>query len=433
MPRTRTDLTHYGVLAVVFVVALAVPYIFGTLSVLGSMTAFLLLLSWSISWRRGADTDLSGKADRSSWIFWIMAIVIALLIPVLTGTSFFLGTMIAFFVYLSWNMMWGLVLGTAGLQSFATVAVAGLAAYGAAYMSIDIASSTAAAAGAECSGNRLLGLPIVDWYIAIPVAAVVGLAVGFLISLPAIRLRGIYFALLTIGLVELCRAYMGQDKCNFGGAQGLYGAPGFIPDDLMGSLEGYRYAYFAAFGLAVVAAIVYWLVNYGRLGLLLRTARESEPVAEVLGVDVVRARLWVFLISSTMLGVSGGFYTAYYKSISPSFFNFSTVLLLFAMVMIGGLNTPRGILIGTMLLTFVDRRFVDVDPPEARYVFIGLVLLVVTLLAQDGLISVPDQLRRRRAEKEHARGSGPGGLPPEDAAAIDQEAHMPPGSRPGTG
>lgn len=424
---------HYVVLAGVFVLALAVPYVFGTLSVLGSMTVFLLLLSWSISWRRGASTDLSGRVDRSSWIFWIMALVIAVLIPLLTGTPFFLGVMITFFIYLSWNLMWGLVLGTAGLQSFATVAIAGLAAYGAAFITVNTTTLTAAAAGSSCSGQRLLGLPVVEWYVGIVVAAIVGLVVGFLVSLPAIRLRGIYFALLTIGLVELVRAYMSQDTCNFGGAQGIYGASGFIPSDMMGSLEGYRIAYFAALGLAIVAALVYWAVNYGRLGLLLRTARESEAVAQVLGVDVVRARLWVFLISSTMLGVAGGFYTAYYKSISPSFFSFGTLLLLFAMIMIGGLNTPRGILIGTMLLTFVDRRFIDVSPPEARYVFIGLLLLVVTLIARDGLISIPDQVRRRREEKEHARGATPGGLPPEDAAAIEQESHMPPGSRPGTG
>jgi hypothetical protein len=108
------------------------------------------------------------------------------------------------------------------------------------------------------------------------------------------------------------------------------------------------------------------------------------------------------------------------------------VLLLFAMVMIGGINSPRGILIGTMLLTFVDRRFVDVNPPEARFIFIGLLLLVVTLLVSGGLVSVPDQLRRR-LDGRGQRGSGPTADPPEEQAAIDQEAHMPPGSRPGTG
>jgi len=390
------DLKHYAVLAVVFVVAMAVPSVFGVLSILGSMMVFLLLLSWSISWRQGAKPSTDGKPDRSSWLFWVMVGAIAMIIPLIAGTPFLLATMVAFLIYLSMNTMWGLVLGTAGLQSFATVAVAGVSAYAAAYLSVNIGESNAAlAAGGDCSGIRLFGIPLVEWWIAIPVASVVGLVVGFLISLPAIRLRGSYFAFLTIGLVELCRAYTGQDKCNLGGAGGLFGASSFIPSDLMGSLTGYRYAYFAAVLLAVVSLLIYWKVNYGRLGLLLRTARESEAVAEVLGVDVVRARIWVFLISSWMLGAAGGFYVSYYKTISPNFFNFSTLLLLFAMVMIGGINSPRGILLGTMLLMFVDRFFVDFSPPEARFVFTGLFLLVVTLLASAGLVSVPDQIRSR--------------------------------------
>jgi branched-chain amino acid transport system permease protein len=106
---------------------------------------------------------------------------------------------------------------------------------------------------------------VLDWWVALPVAGVVGLVVGFLISLPAIRLRGIYFALLTIGLVELCRAYTGQDKCNLGGAQGLYGASSFIPSDMMGSLTGYRYAYAAALLMVIVSLLIYWKVNDGRV------------------------------------------------------------------------------------------------------------------------------------------------------------------------
>lgn len=428
MPKSRNDMIHWAVLLVAFLVALAVPFQFGTLWLLGSMTVFLLLLSWSISWRKG---QRSGEgfvaADRSSWIFWVMVAVIAVMIPLVAGTPFFLSVMVAFMVYLTWNTMWGLVIGTAGLQSFATVAVAGLAAYVAAYLSTP--SGNSALACTDFSG-RILGLPVVHWYIALPIAIVAGVVVGFIISLPAIRLRGIYFALLTIGLVELCRAYVSQDKCNFGGAQGLYGADSFIPENLAGSLTGTTYAYIGAAVLALIALIVYWRVNYGRLGLLLRTARESEPVAEVLGVNVVRARLAVFLVSSAVLGAAGGFYTAYYHSISPNFFSFSTVLFLFAMVMIGGVNSPRGILIGTMLLQFIDQRFVDVDPPEARYIFIGLLLLVVTLVASDGLISIPDQiLHRRRAGK---RGSGPSSDLPEEVGAMEQEAHMPPGSRPET-
>ena len=430
MPRSRTDLIHYAVLAVAFVIALALPFQLGTLWMLGGMSLFLLLLSWSISWRKAQRDAASGGigiSDRSSWLFWAMAGVIAIIIPMLAGTSFFLSVMVAFFVYLIWNTMWGLVLGTAGLQSFATVAVAGLAAYAAAYLTTPSGNTALACTG---GGERILGLPVVGWYVGIPVAIVVGVVVGFIISLPAIRLRGIYFALLTIGLVELCRAYFSENKCDFGGAQGLFGADTFIPETLRGSASGTTIAYVAVAALAAVALVIYWRVNYGRLGLLLRTARESEPVAEVLGVDVVRSRLWVFLISSAVLGAAGGFYTAYYKSISPNFFAFSTVLFLFAMVMVGGVNSPRGILIGTMLLQFVDQRFVDVNPPELRYVAIGLLLLVITLLASDGLVSVPEEILRRRGTG--ARGTGPQSEPPEDVGAIHQEEHMPPGSRPET-
>lgn len=431
MPRSRTDLIHYAVLAVAFLIALALPFQLGTLWMLGGMALFMLLLSWSISWRKAQREAASGGVgivDRSSWLFWVMAAVITVLIPMIAGTSFFLSVMVAFFVYLIWNVMWGLVLGTAGLQSFATVAVAGLAAYAAAYLTTPSGNTALACTG---GGARILGLPVVHWYVGIPVAIVVGVVVGFVISLPAIRLRGIYFALLTIGLVELCRAYFSENKCDFGGAQGLFGADTFIPDAMRGTTNGTLIAYVAIALLAALALVIYWRVNYGRLGLLLRTARESEPVAEVLGVDVVRSRLWVFLISSAVLGAAGGFYVAYYKSISPNFFLFSLVLFLFAMVMIGGVNSPRGILIGTMLLQFVDQRFVDVDPPELRYVAIGVLLLAITLLASDGLVSVPEEILRRRGTSG-SRGSGPLATPPEDVGAIHQEEHMPPGSRPET-
>ena len=204
MPRGREDLLHYAGLAALFVLALAVPFAFGTLSILGSMGVFLLLLSWSISWRRQGGDTLAGVRDRSAWLFWGMAGVIAILIPIIAGTSYFLAVMVTFLIYLSWNVMWGLVLGTAGLQSFATVAVAGISAYVAGYLSVELGKSgNLACVG---GGERILGVPVFQWWVAIPVAVLVGLIVGFIISLPAIRLRGIYFALLTIGLVELARA-----------------------------------------------------------------------------------------------------------------------------------------------------------------------------------------------------------------------------------
>ena len=313
--------------------------------------------------------------------FWGGAGLLALAVPFLFATPYFLSIMVLFFIYVAINLMWGLVLGTAGLQSFATVAIVGIGAYVATFLTVK--------AGRDDLTN--FDYPAYPWYIGVIAATIVGVIVGAIVALPAMRLRGIYFALLTIGLVELVRAYVTDDQERLGGAQGLYGAATFIPADMIGTDGGFQLAYYAALALAIAALIIYRLVAYGRLGLLLRAARESEPFAEALGVHIIRSRFAVFLISSGMLGLIGGFYSAYYRAISPSFFQFSTVLLLFAMIIVGGLNSPRGIIIGTALVLFVDQRFKELGAP--RLVLLGFVLLLITLLARDGLAGVPAQIR----------------------------------------
>ena len=73
----------------------------------------------------------------------------------------------------------------------------------------------------------------------------IGAVGGFIVALPAVRLRGVYFALLTIGLVEACNQYVTSDTENLGGAQGLVGADSIIPPSKQGLIEGYYYAYIA--------------------------------------------------------------------------------------------------------------------------------------------------------------------------------------------
>ena len=78
-----------------------------------------------------------------------------------------------------------------------------------------------------------------------PVGIAIGAVGGLLVALPAVRLRGVYFALLTIGLVEACNQYVTSDTENLGGAQGLVGADSIIPPSKQGLIEGYYYAYVA--------------------------------------------------------------------------------------------------------------------------------------------------------------------------------------------
>jgi branched-chain amino acid transport system permease protein len=302
-------------------------------------------------------------------------------LPFVFTSDYFGSVAVIFAVYASINLMWMLVIGTAGIFSFATIAIAGFAAYFAAYL------GGASRAGYDLEGAR--ALPVV---VEVLIAIGAGAAVGALIAAPAIRLRGVYFALFTIGLVETFRAIVVQQRATLGGIEGLYGATTFKKSIQLGTDTGRYIDYFLGLGLVVFCLIVYWLVDGGRLGLLLRTARESEPVARALGISVVRARFAVFVISSAVLGLIGGFYVGFYGGVSPpQLFGFDKLLLLLAMIVVGGLGSAKGAILGTGLLLFIDQYWNDSG--ASRLVAIGIIMLAVTLGTSRGLVGLPAQLR----------------------------------------
>ncbi len=303
--------------------------------------------------------------------FWSVVVALAIALPPLYDDSYVMAELILFGIYFAINLMWSLVLGTAGLYSFATLAFVGAGAYLCAWLSINH------------------GLP---WWAYPPVGIAIGAVGGFIVALPAVRLRGVYFALLTIGLVEACNQYVTSDTENLGGAQGLVGADSIIPPSKQGLIEGYYYAYIAIAVVVGVALLVYWWVASGRLGLRLQTARESEPVAQAFGIDIPRARLAVFVITAGVLGLVGEFRASYDAGANKSVFDFSTLLLLFAMIVVGGINSPKGILLGTALLQFIEQHFVSWGAP--RLILLGLFMIVITLFTTDGLAGIPDQIKR---------------------------------------
>jgi branched-chain amino acid transport system permease protein len=305
---------------------------------------------------------------RGAWL-WFAAGVAAVVFPIFFGNAYFLGVCVLFAIYAATNLMWSLVIGTSGIASLATLAILGSAAYAGSYAAVRFDLS---------------------WIGLVAVATGAGAVAGAIVAAPAIRLRGIYFALLTMGLVQVASTFVQQSQ-SLGGSQGLVSLPGFVPLSDIGTRRGNLIGYYAGVALVAASLVVVWLVSSRRLGLLLRTARDSEPVASALGINFVLARTTVFLVSSTMLGLIGGFYAAFYRSATPAIFSFDILLLLLAMMVIGGLGSARGVLLGTALLLFIDEHFANYGP--RRFVAIGVLMLVITLFANEGLAGLPAQVR----------------------------------------
>jgi branched-chain amino acid transport system permease protein len=159
--------------------------------------------------------------------------------------------------------------------------------------------------------------------------------------------------------------------------------------------------------------------------MLLQTAREDEDFAEANGIDFRRARMQVFVISSAGLGVIGAFYAQFHGSISPAVFSLDQLMLLLAMIVIGGLGRAEGAVIGTAIVVLIDKGMLELGP--LRILLVAGIMLLVTLWTNNGIAGARAQFRgwRRRIQSEaRARRTEKGGdVMPEEAIEIhDKQA-----------
>ncbi|WP_396433047.1 branched-chain amino acid ABC transporter permease [Limnohabitans sp.] len=336
-------------------------------------------------------------------LWWLLGLSLLAVLPPVAGvaldSSSLLSAAAIFALYAAINLMWMLVIGTAGIFSLATLAIVGMAAYAGSWLSIEYA------------------LP---WWGMVGVGSATGLVFGLLIALPAMRLEGFYYALLTLGMVELCRVSVVQSKALGSATGGLFGADSYLPDGL-GSNEALLASYAACFVVMLLALALYRAVNGQRLGRLLRSAPEKhEAFAQACGVNVQRARLQVFLISSAALGAIGGFYGAHFQGASPSLFGIDNLLLMLAMIVIGGLGTAQGAVVGTLIVVVIDKLLVDWGP--WRMVLIGGLMLATVLFTQAGLFGIRAQFiawrEKKKSEARAARTKAGGEVSPEEAIEM---------------
>ena len=103
------------------------------------------------------------------------------------------------------------------------------------------------------------------------------------------------------------------------------------------------------------------------------------------------------------MGLIGGFYVGFYGGTSLTIFDFNTLLLLLAMIVVGGVGSAKGAILGTALLLYIDRTYADLDNPAWRFVWIGIIMFAITIGTTRGIVGLPAQLRgyvqRRRARR----------------------------------
>jgi branched-chain amino acid transport system permease protein len=234
------------------------------------------------------------------------------------------------------------------------------------------------------------GLP----WIATPfLSAIVVIAASLMLGLPTMRLRTFYLAMTTIGFGEIIRLIIVHWEPVTGGTSGLRAIPGISIFGVgpQGQAQHY-YLLVATLALAVTIAV---RIRHSILGRSMIATRDSEIAAEQSGVDTTRIKLIAFMIGAVYAGLAGCLYASSIRFISPDSFSGTQAILLMTMLIVGGMGSIPGCVVGAMALTILPEalRFLG----QWYLVLYGLGVIGVIGLAPGGLASLVSRFRTRQA------------------------------------
>lgn len=307
---------------------------------------------------------------------WLILLVLALAASALplAGDNYLmrLGTIVAMYAVLaqSWNFIGGL----AGYPSFATAAFFGLGAYTSAVL-LAHGAPTGLAWGAA-------GL------MATLFAAIIGGAI--------LHLRGHYFAIASLAVGEVMREIVNTTPDLTGGGMGMN-----LPVPKLSIAASAQLFYFAMLGLAALTTAVAIIVQRSKLGFGLRCIQQNEDAANILGVNAYGYKTAAFCLSAVFSGIAGAIYASWVHYIEPpDVFDVLLAVKPLVMVLLGGLGTVFGPIIGAVLLiTFEEvvwRSFLTIHAA-----MLGLIIVLLVLFMPNGLLAlVRGWLERRRKGRQ---------------------------------
>ena len=321
--------------------------------------------------------DLSAQPAAGPWrqrLPLLLAAAVALLLalaPLFTHDAFILQVLFKTLLFGALGASWSLVGGFLGRISFGHGFFLGVGAYTTVLLMLDLHLSP------------LLGIPL---------GGLAAAAVAWLIAAPTLRLSGHYFAMITIGLLQI--GLLGVTNLSWaGGASGLSVPIGNHPWMLL--FRNRMPYYLLAVVLALLSFAVVYASSRSRLGYYWRAISGDEAAARSLGVPAQRCKLLGFALSAALTGVWGGFFAIYVGFIDPdSMFSLSTSVEIVLVAILGGAGSLYGPWLGAALLIplgEVSRAAWGGSSGGADVLVYGLVIVAVTLFIPGGLTT----LRRR--------------------------------------
>ncbi|MGW9067758.1 branched-chain amino acid ABC transporter ATP-binding protein/permease [Achromobacter animicus] len=296
----------------------------------------------------------------------LILLITMFLVPVVMGTPFWTNLFVLLFVFSALSVAWNIVGGYAGQLSLGHAVFYGIGGYTATLLTQNFGISP---------------------WIGMFAGAAISAAVAILISYPTLRLRGPFFALATIAILEVVRLLVIHEESWTGGSSGI-SLPLNIGWAWIVFREKINYV-IIAFGLFVLVTWVSWYIRKSRIGHYLIAIREREDAALAVGIHTVRVKIIAAVVSAVLTSIIGTFHITYLTFVDPSSaFSLELSIQVAMFALIGGLGTVSGPIAGTFLvlpIAELARGWLSSVGNGMHGLIYGLILVAVVLTIPRGL------------------------------------------------
>jgi branched-chain amino acid transport system permease protein len=350
--------------------------------------AFLLASKLGRSVDLGVGRTAAKAAARLSALpgpLWKFAGLAALLAFPLLSPRYGQDVAINVLVYVTLGLGLNIVVGLAGLLDLGYIAFYGVGAYTYALLSVHYQMS---------------------FWMALPLCAAFAATAGCFIGYPTLRMRGDYLAIVTLGFGEILRLVLNNWMKLTGGPNGVLGIkpPSLSLPDPGNGWELTRYLlkspmsqYYLILAIALFTVVAVRRLADSRIGRAWEAIREDETAASLMGVNTFALKLLAYAMGAVFGGVAGAFFAAKMRFVSPGSFTFIESAMVLSMVVLGGMGSIPGVVLGALALIALPEAFRDFE--HYRMLVFGAAMVLMMLFRPAGL--VPAKRVGRRSEEDH--------------------------------
>lgn len=317
---------------------------------------------------QAASALLARAAGRvPTWIWLVLLAAAMIVFPFLTE-RYAHDVAISVLVYICLGLGLNVVVGLAGLLDLGYIAFYGVGAYTYALLSVHYGLS---------------------FWLCLPIAGAFSALAGCIIGYPTLRMRGDYLAIVTLGFGEIVRIVLNNWMKLTNGPNGILGIKtpdvywwqdGTLTHIWLSSLEQ---LYFVVLGLAVCTVVAVYRLNHSRIGRAFEAVREDQTAAELMGVNTLGIKLLAYALGAVLGGLAGAFFAARMRFVSPESFTFIESAMVLAMVVLGGMGSIPGVVLGALALVALPEAFRGFE--LYRMFVFGGVMAVMMLFRPKGL------------------------------------------------